>query len=201
MTGRLELPEHRTDSAAADAVDGGSAHRRGRMLAATVAVAVLVAATAVSTLGWWRAQRTLDRLADVEQVAAAFVEALASWDATGGLDDTRDRLAALAGDPVKAQIEEFFAGPDVAQLVALQARSQGTVDALAVDVEGDTATAFAAVTMRLTNSASDQQTTLRQQVRLELRWVDGRWLVTAFETAGYVPTADVLPPEDTEGSP
>lgn len=169
----------------------GSGRRRIVLLPWSIAlVAVIIAA--FSTIQWRSAADDAAIRQDALEVAGTFVDALTTWDATGGLDATRERIELLGTGQLLEELETFFSGSDILQLVALQARSEGTIDSLAVQVDGETAVAFAEAQMQVSDTSDAPPNTIRQQIRLELLREDDAWRVARFETAVYDDAVAVL---------
>ena len=178
---------------------GGSDRRRTALLPWALALIAVVVAT-FSTIQWRSAVSEDEARQDALEVAGTFVDALTTWDATGGLDATRERIASLGTGPLLDELETFFSGPDILQLVALQARSEGTIDSIAVEVDGETAVAFAEAQMQISDTSDAPPSTIRQQIRLELLREDGTWRVARFETAVYDDAVAVLGDRSGAGS-
>lgn len=180
-----------TDETVLTTPEAGAPRRRA-WLPWSVALLALVLAI-VSTMLWLGARSEAAARDGALAIAGEFIGTLTTWDATSGLDATRERIEGLGTGDLLEEVDLFFSGPDILQLVAVQARAEGTVDGLAVDVEDGTAVAFAEVTMRITDNSDAPPTTIRQQIRLEMLDVDGEgWRVARFETAIYDEAVAVL---------
>lgn len=176
---------------APETIEATPSPRRRWLPWAIVVLAVGVAA--FSTALWLGARGAENTRDDALVVAGEFIGALTTWDAGAGLDGTRSRIEELGTGDLLDEVELFFGGPDILQLIALQAKAEGTVDGLAVDVDGGTAIAFAEVQMRITDNSDAPPSTIRQQIRLELLDVDDvGWRVARFETAVYDEAVAVL---------
>ncbi|MBW3662421.1 MAG: nuclear transport factor 2 family protein [Actinobacteria bacterium] len=171
---------------------GGSGRGRMALLVPWAIALVAVIVAAFSTIEWRSAAEADASRQDALEVAGTFVDALTTWDATGGLDATRERIESLGTGQLLEELETFFSGPDIPQLVALQARSEGTIDSIAVQVDGETAVAFAEAQMQVSDTSDAPPSTIRQQIRLELLREDGTWRVARFETAVYDDAVAVL---------
>lgn len=141
------------------------------------ALAILVAG--FSTVQWLGLQAEADAREEVQRAAAEFMATLTNWDATDGLEATRDELRAVGTGPFLDEVDELFGGSLGADLEAADAVSDGEVqDVFVQRIEGDEAVAFGVVLQRLeTNLAADADRTLRS-ARITLQRVDGVWLVS-----------------------
>lgn len=153
-----------------------------------VLVAVLAGVTAVALLQW-QTLRSAD--ADTAQARAAAIEVvrlLTEWDASDGLEDTRQELQALAADDFAGQIDELFGAEEVQQLVEAGVRSEGEIgDVFVQSLEGDNAEVFAVVTQTTTTARVDFPTSVIQRAAITLERQDGRWLAVSVELTSDEP--------------
>lgn len=105
----------------------GDPVRSSAWLAWTVAVAL--ALLAAFAFVQWRSVAVPAAAEDAAGVAAAaYVQRLANWDATAGLDETYNALIAGASETFAPQVDEVFGPGTRRDLVTIDAVSTGTVD-------------------------------------------------------------------------
>lgn len=179
---RSPEPESADDVAGADTpatTDPRGAGWRSWLPWAVTAVAIAVAVFA--TVQW---RDLADREAAREDVAAAgagFLTTLTTWDATDGLDDTREALTAVGTEGFRSEVDELFGGDLGTALEEVGARSRGEVRDLFVQrIEGDEALVFAVVTQTI-ESGEEAPTTTVRGARLLLQRAGDGWLVHEVE--------------------
>lgn len=138
-----------------------------------LALAALGAAT-FSTWQWRDLQQRAAAREDVRVATASFMATLTDWDASEGLDETREELREAGTGPFLEEVDEFF-GRLTGRLAAT-VTSQGRVrDVYVQELSGDTARSFAVVVQTISRDG-DEATTVRY-ADLALQRVDDRWLV------------------------
>lgn len=147
-----------------------------------VLVVVLAAVSAVSLLQWQNA-RTEEAARDQARTAAIEVaRLLTEWDASDGLEDTRNDLHAVAGGDFEEQIDELFGADAVQQLVDAKVVSEGEIgDVFVQSIEGDVAEVFLVVTQTTSTQTIDMPTTVIQRAAITLERQDGTWVVVGVE--------------------
>lgn len=155
---------------------------------------ILVVALA-AVIGVWLLPSYLEyrdvqqREAAVEQATIELMRQLTNWDATDGLEDTRDALAEIATGDFRDQIDELFAGPVAADLEASGATSSGEIEQVYVqDITDARAETFAVVTQTISTSDPESTTEIDRRASIALRYEDGQWKASVVEIAdGVVP--------------
>lgn len=147
-------------------------------------VAVIAVAVAVVSIVLWRglAEETATR-DTVATAASNFLVTLTSWDATDGLDDTREALREAGTGRFAEEVDQLFGDTqDLAQLQDLGARSEGTIQDLFVQsVEGNQAEVFAVVVQRVDVDGSEQSSRTDRFARLRLERTQAGWQVANVE--------------------
>ncbi len=143
---------------------------------------VAVAVAAFSTVQWLSLQGEADTRAAVRSAAEDFMVTLTNWDASDGLEDTRDALKEAGTGDFLTEVDELFGGTLGDDLEAAAAVSTGDVEDVFVQrIEGDEAVAFGVVTQELATDLTDQTDRTIRSARLTMQRVDGRWLVSEVQ--------------------
>lgn len=147
-------------------------------LIATVAVLVAVATTSQ----WLTLRAEQQTRADVQRAAEEFVVALTTWDASDGLEDTREELREAGTGAFLAEVDELFGGTLGQELEEFEAVSEGEVqDVFVQRIQGDEAIALGVVVQEVrTNLAEEPDRTVRS-ARLTLTRDGDRWLVSGVQ--------------------
>lgn len=146
-------------------------------------LAVAFAAVAAVALVQWQGMRNTESARDQARTAAIeVVRLLTEWDASDGLDDTREDLKAVATGDFSDQIDDIFGADEVSQLVDANVRSEGEIgDVFVQSLEGDTAEVFAVVTQTTTTETVEVPLTVVQRAAILLERQGDRWLVASVE--------------------
>lgn len=169
--------EERAEDTAAPTAPSAAAGRGSLLPWIVAVVAILVAA--FSTFQWLTLQGQADTRAAVQRTAEEFMVALTNWDASDGLQDTRDALKAAGTGDFVGEVDELFGGTLGADLEAAAAVSTGEVqDVFVQRIEGDEAVALGVVVQELTTNLTDEPDRTVRSARLTLQRVDGAWLVS-----------------------
>lgn len=193
MSAKVDAMTHSTDSdrvaATSPSAEGPddprpaaprAARRWIRLLPWLVAVLALAAAV-YSTLQWRSLAAYQDQVATARTAAVGFVDDLANWDASDGLDDEIETLRAQGSGPFLDEIDLVFGGDDLAgQLEADGVAASGDVEeAFVQDVEDGRAEVFTVVSVTYTSpeiSSPPEPVTFPTSLELE-RGDDGQWMI------------------------
>lgn len=162
---------------------------------AIAAMAVITAA--ITTFQWQQlASAEADRQA-VADAAGDFMVTLTTWDATDGLEDTREELKAEGTGRFLDEIDQLFGGTLGADLEAADAVSTGEIeDVLTQSIDGDTAVVLAVAVQTLESTISPEPDVSVRSAKITLARVDGEWLVENVELlVDRTPTTDITEPE------
>lgn len=147
-----------------------------------VLVVVLVAVSAVSLLQWQSARADAAARDQARTAAIEVARLLTEWDASDGLEDTRNDLQAIAGGDFEEQIDELFGADAVQQLVDAKVVSEGEIgDVFVQSIEGDVAEVFVVVTQTTSTQTVDMPTTVIQRAAITLERQDGTWVAVSVE--------------------
>lgn len=161
------------------------------------AVAVLVAVAATSQ--WLSLRAEEQTRQEVQRVAEEFVVALTTWDASDGLQDTREELREAGTGAFAAEVDELFGGTLGDELEEAEAVSEGEVEDVFVQrIQGDEAIVLGVVIQELRTNLTDTPDRTVRSARLTLTREDGRWLVSGVQLladdAGREAPAEVVEP-------
>lgn len=167
------------------------------------AVAVLVA---IATTSQWLELRAEDQTRQqVLRAAEEFVVALTTWDASDGLQDTRDELRAAGTGAFLSEVDELFGGSFGEELEEVEAVSTGDVqDVFVQRIQEDEAIALGVVVQVVSTNLTDTPSRTVRSARMTLTREDDRWLVSgvqllADDVEGAAPAGTVEDPDaDTD---
>lgn len=144
------------------------------------AVAVLVA---IATTSQWLQLRAEDQARqEVLRAAEEFVVALTTWDASDGLEDTREELRAAGTGAFLAEVDELFGGSLGEELEEVEAVSTGDVqDVFVQRIQEGEAIALGVVVQELSTNLSDDPERTVRSARMTLTREDDRWLVSSVQ--------------------
>lgn len=171
------------------------------------AVAVLVA---IATTSQWLALRAEDQTRqDVQRAAEEFVVALTTWDASDGLEDTREELRAAGTGGFLDEVDELFGGSLGDELEEVEAVSVGEVqDVFVQRIQEGEAIALGVVVQEVRTNLADAPERTVRSARLTLTEEGDRWLVSGVQLladdAGAAPDGTVdddTPPDEVEETP
>ncbi|MBW3619574.1 MAG: hypothetical protein KY461_04965 [Actinobacteria bacterium] len=167
------------DDASAD--DGGRRRRRWWILPWLVAtVAVLVAMASTSQWLTLRAQEQTRH--EVQRAAEEFVVALMNWDATDGLEDTREELRERGTGQFLTEIDETFGGDGGTEAEEFGYVSVGDVqDVFIQRIQEDEAVALGVVIQTITAESIEVAERTARSARITLVREDDEWLVSAVD--------------------
>lgn len=174
------------------------------------AVAVLVAMA--TTSAWLSLRSEAETREDVQRAAEEFVVALTTWDASDGLDDTREELRAAGTGAFLDEVDELFGGTLGDELEQVEAVSTGEVqDVFVQRIRDGEAIALAVVLQEVRTNLSDEADVTVRSARLTMVEEDDRWLVSEVqllndtdpgEPEQAVPSEAVTPaPDDAAEEP
>lgn len=169
------------------------------------AVAVLVA---MATTSQWLALRAEDQTRQqVLRAAEEFVVALTTWDASDGLQDTRDQLRAAGTGTFLTEVDELFGGSFGEELEEVEAVSTGDVqDVFVQRIQENEAIALGVVVQEVRTNLTDTPSRTVRSARMTLTREDDRWLVSsvqllADDVEGAAPDETVEEPGATTDGP
>ncbi|MBW3659602.1 MAG: hypothetical protein KY457_13255, partial [Actinobacteria bacterium] len=144
------------------------------------AVAVLVA---MATTSQWLALRAEDQTRQqVLRAAEEFVVALTTWDASDGLQDTRDELRAAGTGTFLTEVDELFGGSFGEELEEVEAVSTGDVqDVFVQRIQEDEAIALGVVVQEVSTNLTDTPSRTVRSARMTLTREGDRWLVSSVQ--------------------
>ena len=157
----------------------------GRVVAlAPWILAVLALALAGYAIFEWQQLAAQERAReDVVAATARFLTELTTWDASDGMDDTRQALLELGTDNLAADVEQLYGASDeMAALREINAASTSTFEGVYVQrLQGDRAEVFAVVVQRVTtDESSDVEVTVRY-AQVGLVQTGGEWKVDQLD--------------------
>lgn len=144
------------------------------------AVAVLVA---VATTSQWLDLRAQEQTRqEVQRAAEEFVVALTTWDASDGLEDTREELREAGTGAFLAEVDDLFGGSLGQELEQVEAVSTGDVqDVFVQRIQEDEAIALGVVVQQVSTNLSDTPDTTVRSARMTLTREGDRWLVSSVQ--------------------
>lgn len=177
----------RPEGGGTDGVEAAGRRRRGPRPAVLVPWLLLVAAlgwAVFATLQWLPLRAEQQAQAAVETRTLNFLQDLTNWDASEGLDATREQLRSYGTEEFLDQVDDFFGGQVGEQLVQAEVESTGEVHDLFVQrIENDEARVFAVVRQELANNVADAPEVVFRGIRVTLVEGDG-WQVRDAELLG-----------------
>ncbi|TDC43775.1 hypothetical protein E1281_34800 [Actinomadura sp. KC345] len=178
------------------------------LVKATVAVA-LVGSVITAGLQWYQADRAAERDAERRQVrasAAEFGEALLSYDHTK-LQQTRDRVLALASDDFAKTYDEAFTGGLEGVITKLKADATATVRTVYLgEIESGTAKAVVVMDSEV-KSTSGTRRVLGSYLDMRLTRRGEEWKITEVTSVGAAnetmtnPEGEQQKPDSADPSP
>lgn len=180
----------------ADPAPTGAARRR-RPHPAWIVAALGWLVAGVVGWQWLQLSGAEAERAAVQTATAAFVTELINWDATDGLEDTREALRAAGTEPFVGEVDELFGGTLGQELEQARAVSTGEIEDVFVQrLEGDEAVTFAVAVQELATGLTDEVDVTVRSARITLARVDGRWLVSRVDLVNdnVVPSAATAEP-------
>lgn len=185
------------DTAAASTSATAPSAGRGAWLPWAIAAMAVITAI-VTTVQWRSLAGDAEAREAVASTAAEFMATLTNWDASDGLEDTRESLREAGTGRFLDEVDELFGGPLGADLEAAQAVSTGEVqDVFTQSIEGDTAIVFAVALQTLESELSDQPDVTVRSAKLTLERTEEGWLVENVQLlVDGDPTSDVTEPSD-----
>lgn len=190
-------PDGSADDAAAPAP--ARERRRPRWSVLPWLVAAVAVLVAIATTTQWLALRAQEQTReDVQRAAEEFVVELTTWDASDGLDDTREALEDAGTGTFLVELEDLFGGEVRAEAEELEAVSTGDVqDVFVQRIREDEAIAFAVVVQEIRSKLADVPEQTVRSVRLTLVREEDRWLVSSVDVLRVDPGQD----DEEEPSP
>lgn len=171
---------------------------RGRTwLIAGWVLSALALTTALLATWQWRTLAERESTRDAAgAVTADFLVTLTNWDATQGLEGTRDQLREAGTDDFVAEVDRLFGDTeDLAGLEEIGAQSDGVVQDLFVQrIENEQAEVFAVVVQRVSTDSSDEAERTDRFARVTLAPGDsGEWQVDDVDLIADVAEAPEAP--------
>lgn len=168
------------DDGGTDEVRDGDGRRRPRWWVLPWLVAAVAVLVAMATTSQWLTLRAEDQTRQqVLRTAEEFVVALTTWDASDGLEDTREELRAAGTGAFLAEVDDLFGGTLGDELEEVDAVSRGDVEDVFVQrIQDDQAIALAVIVQEVETNLSDSPDRTVRSARLTLTREDDRWLVS-----------------------
>lgn len=166
-----------------DASDGAARRRPTRWWVLPWLLAAVAMLVAIATTSQWLELRAQEQTRqEVLRAAEEFVVALTTWDASDGLEDTREELRAAGTGAFLAEVDDLFGGTLGQELEEVDAVSTGDVqDVFVQRIQEDEAIALGVVVQQVSTNLSDTPDTTVRSARLTLTREDGRWLVSGVQ--------------------
>lgn len=164
------------------------------------AVAVLVAAASTSQ---WLALRAEEQTRqEVQRAAEEFVVALMNWDASDGLEDTREELRDRGTGAFLTEIDETFGGDGGTEAEEFGYVSVGDVQDVYIQrIQEDEAVALGVVVQTITAESIDVAERTVRSARITLVREDDRWLVSAVDVFVIDEAEGAAVPDDEDVDP
>jgi Mce-associated membrane protein len=171
--------------------------RAGRARLPWALAALMTAVAVVFALMWAPLYSRAQEREEVREAAEQLVLHLTTFKGET-IDEWVEITQRLATDEYDAEVAALFDAELRAALRDAQARSVGRLVNLFVqDIDADAATVFAVMRQTITNAVARQPVEDELRMQIELREVDGQWLVARVEILGPqpgpAPAAPALP--------
>lgn len=172
-----------TGHAGGEDTDTREARRPARWWVLPWLVAAVAVLVAMATTSQWLALRAEDQTRqDVLRAAEEFVVALTTWDASDGLEDTREELREAGTGSFLTEVDELFGGTLGDELEEVEAVSTGDVqDVFVQRIQDDEAIALGVVVQRVSTNLSDAPDRTVRSARMTLTYEGERWLVSGVQ--------------------
>jgi Mce-associated membrane protein len=197
------VPDDTPDTAGSDepAANGGSRRQPRWSVLPWLVAAVALLVAAATTSAWLSLRSEAQAREQVQRAAEEFVLALTTWDATDGLEDTREELREAGTGDFLAEIDDLFGGTLGEELEEVGAVSTGEIEDVFVQrIQDDRAIALGVVVQQVETELAETPEVTVRSARLTLVREDGRWLVSDVQLlahdAGAAVPDDAVPTEE-----